>query len=269
MSLHTDQAANPLALLTWGTQPPNSRRRRRAWLAVCLPTASYCLFLMAFYFQWVPASLMPSGMVWNRQVPENLLELATISSALTMSYLLAASIVVRSLRGRPARQLRINWPDYRLAGLTGRQMLRGLGGPGFAGFSYATEVHLIVYAVCMLLYGLFVEFDSDFWAILVLGLAPAFAFSLYPIVDVAFWVLMPSTLARLIGSTAITIATGPMMVFTGFWIVAGSGSFVYLIAVAEVVSWPIRMLLVRWLWRKAIRRLDNPLSASSESRLRA
>ena len=266
MSLHTDQAANPLASLTWGTQPPNSRRRRRAWLAVCLPTSAYCLLVVAFFFQLVPTIFFPAQRHANWLDPEMLLMSVIYSSMLALTCVLLASILLRSTRTGPARNVWINWPDYRLAGLTGRQMLRGLSGPGFVGLFSAAAFHIALYAVCMLLAGLsdYREFDADFWSMLVIGLAPAFALILYSYLDLALWVLMPAPRARLVAATAITLATSPLAVFISFVILTANGSLMYVVyvfAAAEAGSWYFRMLIVRWLWLSAILRLDTPLAS--------
>ena len=73
--------------------------------------------------------------------------------------------------------IKINWKDYYLAGINGRQMLLGLAEPGMVGLLCGIAIHGICYYTTSFLLILLedVPFGSDnFWVILVLGATPIF-----------------------------------------------------------------------------------------------
>lgn len=123
---------NYLAAQAWGYRPKSIRRRRSALLAYLGPSIFYLFSIAGLYA--ITSRLFPLSIpVITRFV------IAWLTGVLHCTLL---PLMLENRYGN-TRLLRTNYHDYRLAGISGREMLKGLAAPQLAGIQLFAWVYAI------------------------------------------------------------------------------------------------------------------------------
>jgi hypothetical protein len=234
---------------------------RRALLTACGPLIVYLATVLALV-----------GLFVMKQPPSRrlsvILDFDTYYGASFYSGVIAAAVflILLTVQSKRPRQLRDNWEQCSLAGLTGGQMLLGIGSPVIAGAILFGTVHSSLY---FSLYFLRIPNFREMAVVLgIAGLFPISAVLICTIVDLAMWVLAPGFAVRaaagliagfmtsvviwIIGLVALhEFFSIPPLGWAGAWF-----NDLHSVLLCEALVWPFRVFAACWLLRFAIRRLD-------------
>ncbi len=260
-----DLRANPLARLTWGVEPRNLLRRRRALVSLLWPSLLWLALAAGLGFFNV----------------RGILEVYFAISSAAGFLVACIALLQTGIGSRQAHRLRENWDDYTLAGLTPEQIVLGLGGPRLAGL-YLLALLLFLPGVGMATkegWG-----DSDLIYILIIFyVTPIYLLLLAPF-ELALWALVKSSWLRLVYLALASLLTSPLYFFIAALVLSQIfGGFIMpnidevYAFVAELISWPLRLIFVILFWRWGMRRLEaqpphapageEPLTVSANPRL--
>lgn len=123
----------------WGRFPKSRRRRRMALRSLLTCTLLYVGLLAMVATIFTVISLKTQG-----RVDDALPGILTYFSFFVGAWFCAVAPFQVENRFSNARQLLANQHDYRLAGMTGRGMLRGIAAPQLAGAKLFAVVHLVI-----------------------------------------------------------------------------------------------------------------------------
>ena len=149
-SFREDLRTNPLSRWTWGVEPANRKRRRRADINIGIHMCSYILCFLLFLFLGIRVTGGPSlYQAYQAGHLGSVTEISVVSAVFSLLIWCVLLLVIRAFNNSCARKLKANWEDYHLAGISGSQMLWGLGGSGIVGVFAAIAVHGIVFTAAV------------------------------------------------------------------------------------------------------------------------
>lgn len=246
-------APNPLSELTWGRAPASPRRRRAALGQVFFPAIYYCVIL----------GFMLGTEAWNRirrgesllaqNWSENLLLYVSLAGFIVVPSLLLMRVSLRS----QGQRLRDNWADYRMIGLSGRQMLRGVAGPGLLGVFLAALVHLLLFSGGLAVYRMQIGLqwsNDDWWLMGLLAASLCVILTSAATVEVALWAYTADRLPRTMAVLAFFFAS-PLLY--PLFMNSNSANTLRAAAQAEILFLILKLFFARWIWRRACARLER------------
>ncbi len=204
---------NYLAAWMWGVHPPSARRRRRALACYLVPTLLYLAVVgagallipieHADTYQGTPVTY------WDEYFELLLL----FSWGLGFLFCLVLPFRMENRRSN-ARLLQANLHDYRLTGLSGREILTGLAAPQLA----AHQLFIKTYAAVMMVWVAILAMFSIEDVFVAIPLAISWLASYFNLVyggryNLSLWPTTPSRVARAL-KTAALIFTCPLTLCT-------------------------------------------------------
>ncbi|MEN6626387.1 MAG: hypothetical protein ABFD69_09190 [Candidatus Sumerlaeia bacterium] len=252
---------NYLAAMIWGRRPKSARRRRRAWSCRYGPTTSY---LVIFGIILTVGLLIASafGIVAEEEfVTVYCASLLTAAFFLGAIYCIALPFMLEN-RFSNARVLQANCHDYRLAGMSGREMLNGLAGPQLAGIKLFAKVYVgVVFsigAVSTAVQPDFLRGMLTFSMLLIPFLLDLIAGSYF---HLTLWTKYPSKPQRLL-MTAVFVFSSPVTLLTATLplsvpIIAMVPFMFGIFIVLELLSLAVRAAVIGSAWSAAKERLDG------------
>ena len=255
-----DLRTNPLSRLTWGIEPKSRRRRLKVLRVVLLPPLALIGLYSLFLFGILPVPFESEVQSTDLSEIDNIGDFCELNRFLLLGaiYLWAPLVlIVRGLQMRSVHHLVVNREDYRLAGLSGRQILWPTMGPWFLGLVAA----MILYTPVCLATTLYFVVDqggrvtNETWFWVAVFYSPVFSILALAFLDTALLAFAPHVLSRLFDLISTGFLTSPAWIFliaalTGVWWIDRD------VVHAEFITWPIRGLIVAWVWHRAIRKLE-------------
>ncbi len=252
-----DLRTNPLSRLTWGIEPWNYRRQLKAISAVLFPPLLLCGILSLFLFGFFPLPFIGRVAISKIHDPQEFLLPCLLLLVYGIHLWLPVVLIARSVQVKSMHKLRANRDDYQLAGLTGRQMIWAATDPWSLGLVAALIPHGVA-SLALTIYIVVHEgmSDDDTWLTFVILYGPVFSMLACSVLDAAMLMLTTHVVLRLFALIFIGLLTSPILL----WLVGVTMSIWSIESIAlygEIISWPLRLWLVVWLWRKAVRRLES------------
>lgn len=260
---------NYLALQAWGIRPKSQRRRRRALLTYLGPTFAYLAIVplawLLFITSHVSKPFLDSGPDHSFYM---FFWLLIASWAFGFFFCLILPFRVEN-RFSNARVLHANLHDYRLAGLSGVEILNGLAAPQLAAARLFIKIYAAVLVVELLACSAFFINAVFFSLPLVLSWGASY-FNLVQgtRLNVALWATTPSRSARIL-KIGTLIFTCPITLCTLVPPIILAAVFLFPITVA---SFPVRAVKVEDVWNAARENLDGnhiplyvPIDAPAET----
>ena len=284
-----DLRSNPLSRLTWGIEPANKKRWRKICISLWVyPIVYVGLILSPLLFDVIGPGLGErimtnhetrgrtvirsftvywghhAGRIRNdpRQLPSFLLHASIISMyVVTVLFLILSAFGARSVDG-----LQVNSIDYRMAGMSGAQMLFGAGGPRLVQAFLMGVFHLFfLFGTGIVIYSLAAIGEISDWHVKAfvwlvgIGMAPVFAIVISSAIELPMRVLSWKVIMRLIAVVFIGILASPLIacyciMISGHHVTT---NWLWTCNIAELLTWPVRGLIVAWIWRKAVRKLGG------------
>lgn len=193
---------NYLAAQAWGIRPKSAKRRRRALICLMGPAAFYLgLLALAVLTQFI------------LNLDNHDLHLDRYAHALFAISWIGGFVICTILPFRRekkfgnARMLQANYHDYRLALLTGSEILEGLAAPQLAGIKLFTIVYLFTFVpvACM-----WITLNSDYPLVLVAAViyvgASIFNLHVSSRFNIAHWALSPKLATRTIKTAGMVFS---------------------------------------------------------------
>ncbi len=242
---------NPLADLELGWSPRSSRRRRHALIRILAPT-----FLAVAAF----ATLFITATASNE--PASPVEIYLFSALITHIPFTLLILAALPLRRREPIPLKRNWDDYRMAGLSARQILIGLASARLHGARLYTfySLLLIGYVVWIILEDEMPSSSDDLFysvSFLVVCLDYCLVVPMTATLDLTLWTRPVLARAAAVILMAATTSLWVNILFHTLW---------------EMLDWPAeefftplfilpwflaRLLLISFIWHSTLRRLDT------------
>lgn len=203
---------NYLAAWMWGVHPPSARRRRRALACYLVPTLLYLALIGAGALFFVVVD-SPDWEMHNTDWKAYFSQLLLFSWGLGFLFCLVLPFRMENRRSN-ARLLQANLHDYRLTGLSGREILTGLAAPQLA----AHQLFIKTYAVVMMVWVAILAPFSVVGLLVAILLAISWLASYFNLVyggryNLSLWPTTPSRVARAL-KTAALIFTCPLTLCT-------------------------------------------------------
>lgn len=251
------RAPNHLAALAWGLRSESTAHRRGAMVSWLGPAGLYLVIVLL-----IGLALAYNNFIDVRRLSTFEYWVALDAAAWYVGVLFCVILPFRiENKFSSAKLLRANYPDYRLAGFTGHDVLTGMAAPRIAGIKLFAYVYVIVMLIGVSLLTYFQAKAIVLLLLLALSLgASIFSLIVGSYYNLAQWALSPNKAVRYI-KTAGIVFTGPVTLCTLY------PMFMIFLTIAiflEVISVAIRSNIAVNAWTRAQKQLDgndhaNPL----------